>query len=109
MLNMLETDVSLIDIPTLRDTVNILLNRMIDVLGDDPVAIPTDSEFYWEFEYPDLHQVGDGSRAPTAAIGSLADDWHFIQHIVANPETALSLQMVHVVPLLRWLGYVIRR
>lgn len=106
---MLEPDTKLIDIADLRTTVNILLDRISFILGDDKIAIPKESELYWEFEYPELHQVGDGSMAPVAAIGSLADDWDFIQHIIAKPETALSLQMVHVVPLLRWLAYVVRR
>lgn len=91
-----------INIETLKRVVDVILDRMIADLGVREVCIEYDDDFYWNVPADDLNP--NKIASPTLDVGRLSDDLEFLQGIVEDRERAVSLMLIHVAPLLRFIG-----
>ena len=91
-----------IDLKALKEAVNIILDHLITDLGLDKVKIEESSDHYWHCP---ASEINDMSKTPVGLdIGSLRDDVDFVKLIKRGQGGDISYNLVHVVPLLRYLG-----
>lgn len=89
-----------IKISDMRIIINKILDHIEHNLGVEVVNINEDN--YWDIPDKDRY---DFSKLPDGfAHGQLVDDWEFILPILSNKDYAVSLNLIHVAPLLRRLG-----
>jgi hypothetical protein len=91
-----------VDVRILKKIIDTILDRMIKELEVSSISIDEKQDFYWDIPTDALFKVKD--KQPVLDIGRLSDDWDLLQDIIENPENAVSLQLIHVAPLLRWIG-----
>ena len=90
----------MINVPELRKIVNELLTRVEQIAGPN-VAIDTDH--YWDLPSPEMWDLS--AEIPKVdLVGSLADDLHFLRAMQDPREIGPTLNLIHVAPLLRYLG-----
>ena len=90
----------MINIPELRAIVNDLLTRIEREAGPN---VPIDAAFYWELPSPEMRDMS--SRISTVdLVGSLIDDLHFLRAMENPLEVGPTSNLVHVAPLLQYLG-----
>jgi hypothetical protein len=88
-------------IDDLRCVVNLILDHMKFDLGLE--SCPITKDLYYEIDGDALYAVGDDVGA--LSVGSLRDDWEFLQPLLTQDrQMAVSLMLIHVAPLLRYLG-----
>jgi hypothetical protein len=92
--------VPVVSIGELKAVVNLILDHMIQDLKVDSVAI--ENEFYWDMDRKYLYDVHN--KTPVLDIGSLHDDWEFLAKMGSDRRDAARLMLVHVAPLLRYIG-----
>ena len=89
-----------IDVADLRLVVERIFDFMQKDLSLQEVAL--DENYYWQVAEDDLYSI---KQAPEQLdVGSLLDDWEFVQSAKLDPEQALPLLLLHVAPLLRALA-----
>ena len=91
-----------IDILLLKKAVNSLLDHIVNDLGRTFVRIEEDQDLYWEI--PSSERPGTKDLAPQADVGRLSDDLDFIRTMVRSNYTPPTLMLVHVAPLLKYVG-----
>jgi hypothetical protein len=89
-----------INIAELRRIVDALLKRIEAQAGPEVII---DDEHYWDLPSP---EVWDMATKPTEVdqVGSLADDLHFLRVMTDPLNVGPTLNLIHVAPLLRYLG-----
>lgn len=96
-----------IDLNTLKKAVNAVLDHLIDDLGLEKVVIDEGEDFYWTFPVPELY---DSSQKPAQLeAGRLSDDVGFVNLIERGQSGDVSYNLVHVAPLLLYIGEKIKR
>jgi hypothetical protein len=96
-----------IDVKVLKNAVNAILDHLIDDLGCTKVEIKDGSDFYWHCPAPEIY---DMSKKPIGLdVGRLTDDDHFIKLIARGQNYDASYNLVHIAPLLRFIGETIKR
>ncbi len=88
-----------INIADLRKITNLIFDHMEHDL--DITSIVIEEDYYWDIPSKELYKV-EGDH-PSPGIGQLYDDWEFLSKI-RDREQAVSLMMIHVAPLLRYIG-----
>jgi hypothetical protein len=100
-------DYAEIDILALKEAVNAVLDHLIHDLGLKKIKIETDHDHYWHCPAPEIH---DMSKPPVGLdIGSLSDDVDFVKLIQRGQSGDISYNLVHVAPLLRYLGENVKK
>ena len=95
---------SAIKIEDLRRVINAILDHIKDDLEIEECQLA--ENFYWDLAGDSLYVVDKDAETPS--IGSLQDDWDFLRPLLSQDRTqAVSLMLVHVAPLLRYLGHKI--
>ena len=96
-----------IDLNTLKKAVNAVLDHLIEDLGLEKVAIGEGEDFYWTCPVPELY---DSSQKPAQLeVGRTSDDVGFVNLIERAQSGAVSYNLVHVAPLLLYIGEKIKR
>jgi hypothetical protein len=96
-----------IDLVALRKITNAIFDHLIGEVGTERVAVESERDFYWDVPDDKLFAVSDPQ--PTLDVGRLSDDWEFLQGILMNKDEAVGLMLIHVAPLLRYVGNHVRR
>jgi hypothetical protein len=89
-----------IDISQLRE----ITNRIFDHIEKDLkiTGVRIDKDYYWDIPDKDLY---DPSKDPGKLVfGQLYDDWSFLLPILSDKELAVSIMLIHVASLLRYIG-----
>jgi hypothetical protein len=96
-----------IDLKALREAVNAILDHLIGDLGFDKITIEQSDDHYWHCPATEIH---DMSKTPIGLdIGSLGDEVDFVNLIKRGQSGDVSYNLVHVAPLLRYIGEKIKR
>lgn len=95
-------DVKKVDLQNLKKIVDAILDRMINKLKVNEVTIEKEQDLYWDVPSEGLFLVIEDQ--PKLVIGSLSDDWEFLQCILEDSDGGVSLMLIHVAPLLRYIG-----
>ena len=96
-----------IDIRVLKIAVNAVLDHVIEDLGFGKVEIEQSSDLYWHVPTSEIH---DMSKTPIGLdIGRLSDDVDFIKLIFRGQSGDAAYTLVHIAPLLRFIGEKIQR
>jgi hypothetical protein len=96
-----------IHLGTIKAAVDAILDHLIQDLGLETVAVDPAEDFYWDFAAPDVY---DSSKKPQQLeAGRLSDDLDFVQLIRREQSASVSYSLVHVAPLLRYIGEKIKR
>jgi hypothetical protein len=89
-----------IEISDLRKIINSIFDHIEQDLKISSVHIGED--YYWNISTEELYNA---LKDPTNLnIGQLYDDWEFLKNILEDKNQAVSLMMIHVAPLLRYIG-----
>src|SRR5882672_9410764 len=91
-----------IDIQDLKNVVNNVLDHIINDLKIKNISIEDEKDFYWDIPTEKLFSVKEAQ--PQMGIGRLSDDWDLLLSTLEDPKNAVSLSLIHVAPLLRWIG-----
>jgi hypothetical protein len=95
-----------IELKVLKSAVNAVLDHLVEDLGIEKVAIEDGQDFYWDCPYPEMHTV---STQPTdLTVGRLSDDFDFIKSVHRGQSADVSYNLVHIAPLLRYIGETIK-
>ena len=86
----------------LKKVVDAIFDRLLAGSSDITVPIPESMDFYWEVPNNHLHDVAGAQ--PQLDVGRLSDDWEFLTQLLNDDEQAVRFMLVHVAPLLRFLG-----
>ena len=97
-----ELNLRVIDVQKLKLITNVILDRLINKLQVREVNIDYDKDYYWDLYAEDIFKVKEDQ--PKLGVGRLADDWEFLQSILEDSESGVSLMLIHVAPLLRFIG-----
>jgi len=89
-----------IDVAELREIVNKILDHILNDLKIKKVEI--DQDFYWNVDSSSLYATK--KKPPETDLGSLHDDLEFLREILEDKDQAVGLMLVHMAPLLRYLG-----
>jgi hypothetical protein len=91
----------------LKNAVNAVLDHLIEDLGYEKIEIEKSSDFYWHCPASEIH---DMSKKPVGLdVGRLADDVDFVKLIERGQSGDASYTLVHIAPLLRFIGETIKR
>ena len=91
-----------IDVESLRVATNAILDHIVFDLGIKKLTPKEDRDFYWEVPSDRLYAVKD--TQPQLDVGRLSDDWDFLLALPADRRQAVALMLIHVAPLLRFIG-----
>ena len=89
-----------VKVSELRIVVDRILEHIEQDLGVDSVPLTQDD--YWTVLSKDRF---DFTKSPdTCGLGKLHDDWEFLQPLLRDKSQAVALMLIHVAPILEWLG-----
>lgn len=96
-----------INVKRMRAAVNAILDHLIEDLGIEKVAINDGEDFYWECPPTEAY---DASKKPAELdAGRLSDDVDFVNLIQRGQCGDVAYNLVHVAPLLRYIGEKIKK
>ncbi len=88
-----------IEIEELRKITNWIFDHIRDDVNIKEINL--DEDFYWDIDDDKLYDMQ--SKPIEIDVGQLYDDWEFLSKI-DNKEEAVSLMLIHLAPLLRYIG-----
>ncbi len=91
-----------INLKVLKSAVNAVLDHLMEDLAVENVAIEQDKDSYWDCPYPEMHNVA--MQPADLTVGQLSDDVDFVRLIHRGPSADISYNLVHIAPLLRYIG-----
>lgn len=96
-----------IDLERLRTAVNDIIDHLVHDLKVDSVPIDPAEDFYWDYSAPEAY---DSSKRPEEPeVGRLTDDVDFVRLIHRSQAGDISYNLIHVAPLLKYVGEKIKR
>jgi hypothetical protein len=96
-----------IDLKSLKDAVNAVLDHLIEDLEIEKVNIADEESLYWDCDAATLKNMA--SKPLDFSIGSLRDDVDFVKIVRRGQSGDVSYNLVHIFPILRFLGEKIKR
>jgi hypothetical protein len=91
-----------IDLRQLREAISAILDHVIEDLARETVEIEPGKDLYWHVPVAELHEM---SRKPIGTdVGRLSDDVDFMKLIQRGQSGDVSYNLVHIAPLLRYIG-----
>jgi len=100
-------DYAEIDVKALKAAVNAVLDHLIEDLGIEKVAIDAAEDFYWDLSPSERY---DTSKKPSEWLaGRLSDNVDFAKMIRRGQYADVSYNLVHVAPLLEYIGEKVKR
>lgn len=96
-----------IDLKTVKLAVNSVLDHLIEDLKLEKVPIDDGKDFYWDCPAPEMY---DSSKKPAdLTVGRLSDDVEFVQSVQRGQCADVSYNLVHLAPLLRYVGETVQK
>jgi hypothetical protein len=96
-----------IELMRLKAAVNAVLDHLVEDLGIEKVPIGDADDVYWEFAFDEAH---DSSKKPSEPdAGRLRDDMDFVNLIRRGQGGDAAYNLIHVAPLLRYIGETIKK
>lgn len=89
-----------ISIEDLKNSIDVILDHITNDLGINKIEL--DQDFYWQIPEDSLHLLDQ--KPENLTMGSLIDDRDFLQTVLSDKECGLSLMLLHVAPLLRYVA-----
>jgi hypothetical protein len=89
-----------IDLRDIRDVVIRLLGHVIDERGLTEVSL--ENHFYWVV--PEDKKYNMDEKPSTLDVGSLADDWQFVEAILRDKNSPVAYSLTEIAPLLAFIG-----
>ena len=89
-----------INIADLREITNRIFDHIQNDLKIDRLHI--DKDYYWDI--PDEYLYDPLKDPAQFVLGQLYHDWEFLLPLITDKELAVSLMLIHVAPLLRYIG-----
>lgn len=101
----MEKNRQIIEIAELKKIVNMILDRIENDLEIKEVELTED--YYWDVAEKVLYIREDS--AAEIYVGSLCEDLEFLRPLLLDKDRAVSLMLIHVAPLLRYLALKVGR
>jgi hypothetical protein len=96
-----------IDLRSVKGAVNAILDHLIEDLRLESVPIRDGEDLYWDCGAPEAYDV---SKKPAdLTVGNLTDDMHFVQFVHRGESADVAYNLVHVAPLLRYIGETVKK
>ena len=95
-----------INLKVRKSAVNAVLDHLVEDLGIENVAIEGEKDLYWDCPYPEMHNVS--TRPSDLTDGQLSDDFDFVKLVRRGKSGDVSYNLVHIAPLLRYIGETIK-
>ena len=95
-----------INLKVLQSAVNAVLDHLLEDLGIENVTIEDEKDSYWDCPYPELHDVS--MQPGDLTVGQLSDDFDFVKLVRRGQSADISYNLVHIAPLLRYIGETIK-
>ena len=96
-----------IDVTVLKRAVNAVLDHLIEDLGLEKVAIDGREDFYWDFSAQEMYET---SKKPAElTTGRLSDDMDFVRLVHRGQAADITYNLVHIAPLLQYIGEKVKR
>jgi hypothetical protein len=89
-----------IDLRDVREIVIRLLHHIIEERG--LTEIDLDSPFYWVVPENKKYNMDERPSAPD--VGSLVDDWQFVEAILRDKSSPVAYSLAEIAPLLAFIG-----
>jgi hypothetical protein len=90
-------------IAELKLVVDAIFAHITNDLRIDAVTVPDENDYYWSIPL-DAPLDLKNPVMPEPDVGRLSDDWEFLASILKDKVNAVSLMLIHVAPLLRFIG-----
>lgn len=95
-----------IDLRVVKRAVNAILDHLIEDLQLQSVPIRDGDDLYWDCGAPEAYDV---SKKPAdLTVGKLSDDIHFVRSVHRGESADAAYNLVHVAPLLRYIGETVK-
>lgn len=91
-----------LEIHALQKISNSIFDHIINDLKISKIELKENKDFYWEVPDDELYAVKNAQ--PKLDIGRLSDDWEFLKPLLHEEKQAVSLMLIHLAPLMRYLG-----
>ena len=95
-----------INLRLLKSAVNAVLDHLVEDLGIESVAIEDEQNSYWDCPYPEMHDVS--TQPGDLTVGQLSDDFGFVKLVRRGQSADLAYNLVHIAPLLRYIGETVK-
>ena len=92
-----------IDISELRKVIDLIFESVQE--GRPDGVINLEQDYYWEPFHEKIYNVSEALDPKSFSMGSLVDDWQFLQKVLGDESMAVQPMFMHVYPLLRYLAY----
>ena len=92
-----------IDLIDVKKIVDKILDHAVEARGNSRVVI--ERNFYWCFSVPDVYAIENDPPSPD--VGSLFDDWSFVQAIATENQEPLANNLVAISQILRYIGHLL--
>ncbi|SRR6266487_367341 len=89
-----------LDVEQLRAVVNRLFDHVINSRNIKKLTFS--QEFYWNIPSESLYVMD--AQPSEFNVGSLVDDWEFVQSVLREGSEPVAYQFTEIAPLLRYLG-----
>jgi hypothetical protein len=96
-----------INLRMLKQVVGSVLDHLIEDLNLETVVIEDNKDFYWDCPAPEIYDSSDKPRE--LDIGRLSDDVDFVESIQRGQRADVSYNLVHLAPLLRYIGETVQK
>jgi len=96
-----------IELTRLKRVVDAFFEHLSDTVGVREVIITPSEDFYWTVTGMDLWH--DMSRTPDPDVGKLSEDWEWVRDLTADSEGMSAAMLMHLAPLLRFVGEKVGR
>ena len=98
------SNINSINLRELQQATNRLFDHIIKTRGVENVELR--QNFYWTVPTEQLYDVKNDLKQPD--VGSLYDDWEFVQSLTQDTTEPVAFQLTEVAPLLRYIGEVVK-
>jgi hypothetical protein len=96
-----------INLKMLKQAVDSVLDHLTDDLGRETVAIEDGEDFYWDCRAPEIYNSSTKPRE--LDVGRLSDDVDFVKLIQRGQSGDVSYNLIHLAPLLRYIGETVQK
>ena len=91
----------------LKEALNSVLDHMIEDLKLEIVPIEDSHDLYWDCPAPEMYNAS--TKPDDLEVGRLSDDVNFTRLITRGQSADVAYNLVHIAPLLRYLGEMVQK
>jgi hypothetical protein len=98
------SNIKSINLRELQQATNRLFDHIIKTRGVESIELR--QNFYWSTPTEQFYDVKNDPKQ--LDVGSLYDDWEFVQSLTRDETEPVAFQLTEVAPLLRYIGEVVK-